>query len=257
MRTIRRVVVFFILYSLHLFSRIFYRNQTLWVGDVPEEKWPPYRLVAILNHTSLCEFLFAGQVTRGFLWRMAGHCTLPIASVTMKRPLIGLFWRFVAANPISITRERDNTWEQVLEALQDEKAMLLILPEGRMKRGDGMDKNGRPMTVRAGIADLLRGLPDGRMLIAYSQGLHHIQIPGEGPMKLSGPVRLRYESLDIAAYKEELTGDLDISVDQDFVRFRRRVKEDLEKRRERYCTSDVGGTDEPDVWKNAPRAPTV
>lgn len=253
----RRLAVFLLLYSLHLFSRLFFRQQTLWVGDVPEKKWPPFRLVAILNHTSLCEFLFAGQVPASFLWRMAGHCTLPIASVTMKRPLVGLFWRFVAANPISITRERDNTWQQVIESLQDNDAMLLILPEGRMKRGNGLDKKGRPMTVRAGIADLLHGLPDGKMLLAYSQGLHHIQVPGEGWMKFAGPVRLRLEAFEIADYKEQIGGDLDLSQEKDLVTFKRRVKEDLQARRDRYSTSDLGGTDEPQAWEGAPRAPFV
>ncbi|MEM8997906.1 MAG: hypothetical protein AAGF23_24205 [Acidobacteriota bacterium] len=251
----RRLIVFCLLYAVRLFSRIFYRQEVSWVGDVPAEKWPPYRLVAILNHTSLCEFLYAGQTPASFLWRMAGHCTLPIASVTMKRPLVGLFWRMVAANPISITRERDNTWEQVLEALDDPKAMLLILPEGRMKRGDGMDKNGRPMTVRAGIADLLRGLPDGKMLLCFSQGLHHIQIPGDGWLKLGKPVRMRFETFEIDAYKRLIADGLDLADDRDFVTFKRRIKSDLEHRRDRYATSDLGGTDEPEAWVDAERPP--
>ncbi|MEM1178385.1 MAG: hypothetical protein AAGM22_08580 [Acidobacteriota bacterium] len=251
----RRLIVFCVLYAVRLFSRTFYRQQVQWVGKVPAEKWPPYRLVAILNHTSLCEFLFSGQTPASFLWRMAGHCTLPIAEVTIKRPLVGLFWRMVAANPISITRERDNTWEQVLEALDDPDAMLLILPEGRMKRGDGLDKNGRPMTVRAGIADLLRGLPDGKMLLCYSQGLHHIQIPGEGGMKLGQPVRIRFETVEIDDYKVEIADGLDLDDDKDFVTFKRRIKSDLEARRDRYATSDLGGTDEEDDWLSAESPP--
>ena len=252
----RRVVVFCVLMVLHVLSRLLYRQETQWIEE-PDERWPPYHLVAILNHTSLMECLLAGQVPASFLWRMAGHCTLPIASETIKRPLIGLFWRMVAANPISITRERDATWAQVVEAIDDPEAMLLILPEGRMKRRGGLDKKGRPMTIRSGIADLLRGLRGGRMLLAFSQGLHHIQAPGEGRPKLFQPVRLRLESLDIDDYRRRLSAGLDLDDDKDHLIFRRRVKEDLQSRTDRYCTSDLGGTDEPDAWLEAERAPAT
>ena len=37
----------------------------------------------------------------------------------------------------------------------DEDAVVIILPEGRMKRATGLDKKGMPMTVRGGVADIL------------------------------------------------------------------------------------------------------
>ena len=46
-----------------------------------------------------------------------------------------------------------------------------------MKRANGMDLEGMPMTIRGGVADLLMAIPGGRMLIAYSGGLHHVQVP--------------------------------------------------------------------------------
>ena len=79
----RTPLVFLVLILLRTFSRLFYRQQQIWVDSPPPEaRWRPYRLVAILNHTSLFEALFAGQVPAKFLWRMADHCTIPIASVT-------------------------------------------------------------------------------------------------------------------------------------------------------------------------------
>ncbi|MEM6793486.1 MAG: hypothetical protein AAF725_05860 [Acidobacteriota bacterium] len=250
----RRLFVFVVLLVLRTYSRVFYRQESLWVGPEPAEKWPPYTLVAILNHTSLCEYLLSGQVPLGFIWRMAGHCTLPVAEETMKRPVVGLFWRMVAANPISITRERDNTWQQVMESIQDPDSMIMLLPEGRMKRGDGLDKNGRPMTMRSGIGDLIRGL-EGNMLFAYSQGLHHIQVPGGGLPKHFKPVRVRYESMQISEYRALMAEGLDLSNDRQYLRFKRRMKEDLEARRDLHCTSDRGGTDQPEAWGSAHRAP--
>ena len=59
--------------------------------------------------------------------------------------------------------------------------MVIILPEGRMKRENGLDLHGNPMNVRGGIADILLAMKQGRMLIAYSGGLHHVQFPGGVP----------------------------------------------------------------------------
>ncbi|MEM8930376.1 MAG: 1-acyl-sn-glycerol-3-phosphate acyltransferase [Acidobacteriota bacterium] len=247
LRHVRYAFVFLVLLSLHIFAKIFYRQQSVWIGEVPDEPWQPYRVVAILNHTSLYEFLLAGQVPLRFLWRMASHCTVPIAKVTIDRPLIGPLWRMVAANVVPVTRERDSTWKQVLDSSDDPDSMLIILPEGRMKRRGGLDKNGRPMNVRGGIADLVRGA-DGQMLIAYNQGLHHIQIPGEHWPRFFQPVRLRFESLDISEYRRQMVADLDLDDEKDALTFKRRIMDDLDARRDRYCTSDLGGTDEPEAW---------
>ena len=92
--------------------------------------------------------------------------------------MVGRFFRILAANVVSITRERDHTWRDVLATI-DPDSMVLILPEGRMKRLNGLDSNGQPMTVRGGIADILETIERGPMLVAYSGGLHHVQAPGE------------------------------------------------------------------------------
>ncbi len=79
--------------------------------------------------------------------------------------------------------------------------MVMILPEGRMMRRNGLDSNGQPMTVRGGIADILDAIPDGRMLLAYSGGLHHVQAPGDGLPRLFRSIRLNLEAVDIADYR--------------------------------------------------------
>ena len=102
---------------------------------------------------------------------------VPIAQKTTDRALVGRFYGLVAARVVSISRERDETWSEVLRQI-DPDAMVLILPEGRMKRATGLDSQGKPMTVRGGIADILETMGEGRMLLAYSGGLHHIQVAG-------------------------------------------------------------------------------
>lgn len=243
---IRATFVFCFLYFMRILSRIFYRYQQQWLEPAPERGWQvPYRLVAILNHTSLYEFLYAGITDPAFLWRMARHGTIPIADITLKRPLVGLFWKFVAGNIVSVSRERDATWERVMASVTDPDAMVIILPEGRMKRANGLDKFGRPLLVRGGIADLLRTIPEGKLLIAYSQGLHHIQVPGERFPRLFKPVRLRLECLDIEEYRSRLEEGLDPTDD---MAFRKRVIADLTTRRDRCCTSDRGAEDQPHAW---------
>ena len=117
------------------------------------------------------------------------------------RPLVGLIFKFVAHHVIAIPRERDHTWFAVLQKI-DPQSMIVIAPEGRMKRANGLDLNGNPMTVRGGIADILLAVKEGRMLLAYSGGLHHVQIPGKAP-RIFKTVRMRIENVDIAAYISE------------------------------------------------------
>ena len=94
-----------------------------------------------------------------------------------------------------------------------------------MMRADGLDASGGPMTVRGGIADVLAAIGTGRMLLAYSGGLHHVQVPGRWPRPWK-TVRVRAEVLEIEAYRREI---LDRVGPEDF---KRAVKEDLERRRD-------------------------
>jgi hypothetical protein len=225
----RSAFVFTLLVTLKYLSRIFYRHDFAWIGETPEDPWANIRLVAFLNHTSLFEPVFLGMVPNRFIWRLAAHGVVPAADKTTDRPLVGLIFRFVAHHVIAITRQRDDTWFQVLRKI-DPDSMVVLAPEGRMKRETGMDLHGNPMTVRGGIADILHAVKDGRFLIAYSGGLHHVQIPGRVP-RVFKTVRLRAENVDIATYIAEMSKG---GPEQ----FKRNVIKDLEQRRDAYSPEE-------------------
>ena len=224
----RSYVVFLVLLAVKLFSRVFYRLEVQRIGEVPPEPWRNIRLTAILNHTSLYEALFTAACPNHFLWRLARHGVVPIAEKTAKRAVVGRFYGLVAARVISITRERDETWSQVLRQI-DPDAMVMLLPEGRMKRASGFDAQGKPMTVRGGVADILEASSDGRMLIAYSGGLHHVHTPGERFPRLFKTIRLGLEVVDIAEYRAARLAEGGAKG------FRRAVVNDLEGRRDMIC----------------------
>ena len=228
MAIFRSITVFTLLLSLKYLSKVFYTHDFRFIGPTPPDPWKGLRLVAFLNHTSLFEPVFLGGVPNRFIWRIAAHGVVPAADKTTGRPLVGLIFKFVAHHVIAITRERDHTWFQVLDKI-DPKSMVVIAPEGRMKRETGLDLSGNPMTVRGGIADIMLAIGHGRMLLAYSGGLHHVQIPGRTMVRLFVPVRMRIENLEIVDYVAEQMAKGGEE------QFKRNVREDLERRRDLYC----------------------
>jgi len=227
---LRSAIVFSLLYSLKILSRIFYRHDWQFVGtNVPGNPWKGLRLVVFLNHTSLFEPVFIGVPPATFVWRLAAHGVVPAADKTTDRPLVGMVFRFIAHEVIPITRQRDDTWAQVMSTISPD-SMVVLAPEGRMKRANGLDLHGKPMTVRGGVADILQSLQRGRMLIAYSGGLHHVQIPGHIP-NVFKTVRLRGEVLEIEEYVKEMSHG---GPEQ----FKKSVIRDLERRRELYCPEE-------------------
>lgn len=195
--------IYLLLLVVKALSRTFYDFEIDWVGQRPRDPWTNLRLVLILNHTSLYEPLFAGWVPRRFLKHVAYHGLVPIADKTFNRPMVGRFFSMVARNVIPISRLRDDTWDRFIGHIHPE-ALVVMLPEGRMKRSSGMDLEGNPMTIRGGVADILERLPQGRMLIAYSGGLHHVQVPNQFIPKVFKTLRMKVESLDIDCYRSML-----------------------------------------------------
>lgn len=224
-------MVFSSLMTIKYLSKLFYRHDFAWVGKIPAQPWRNIRLVAFLNHTSLFEPVFVGGVPNSFLWRLAAHGVVPAADKTTGRPLVGLVFKLVAHHVISITRERDDTWFEVLRSI-DPSSMVIIAPEGRMKRENGLDLKGNPMTVRGGIADILLAIKEGPMLLAYSGGLHHVQAPGRAP-RLFKTVRMRLEIVDIASYIAEMTASGGPDA------FKKNVMRDLDRRRDFYCAGET------------------
>lgn len=247
MRIIRAFFVFGLLISLKVISRLFYRHEVTWLG-LPPRRWRDVHLVAGLNHTSLYEPLYAGSIPVGLLWSFAWHGVLPIADKTAQRPMVGRFFKMLTQDVIDITRQRDETWKRLLTLIKP-RSVVVIFPEGRMKRRNGLDKDGKPMTVRGGIADLLRAVPSGTLLIAYSGGLHHVQVPGQLLPKPFRTLRLAMEAVDIESYRRRL---LAMHGEDGF---RAAVTTDLEERRDRHCPRAPGTDSLPDL--DAAAAPST
>jgi hypothetical protein len=231
---IRSLLVFKLLVLIKWISRIFFRFRGGWVNSRPHRRWSDIRMLVFLNHTSLYEPLLAGFAPYQLLWRFAFHGVLPVAEKTIKRR-IGLFFRFMAKNVVTVTRQRDETWDQLLNRI-DRDAIVMILPEGRMMRRTGLDSTGREMTVRGGIADVLDVLDSGEMLIVYSGGLHHIQAPGDLLPRPFRNIRARLEFVDIATYKKQVFSSAS------FEESKAAVVEDLARRRDTNCPVLENGT---------------
>ena len=228
MRYIRVFFVFCLLLVVKTLSMCLYRTKMAWLGTTPSDPWRDIRLLVVLNHTSLFEPLYAGIVPIRVLWRIASHGVAPAASKTVDRPIVGLFYGLIGGRVVPVSGQRDATWQAVLKEI-DPKSIVIVFPEGRMKRANGLDRNGKPMTVRGGVSDFLKAIPDGRMLIAYSGGLHHVQTPGQRIPNFFETLRLKIENLSIAEYRKELTAQ---AGDQSLKHL---VIKDLERRRDKIC----------------------
>jgi hypothetical protein len=224
---IKSILAFLFLMKIRFLSQIFFKLENEWIDGEPENYAKGTRIIALLNHTSLYEPVIAGYAPANLLWKFARHGVLPVAEKTMKRR-IGIFFSLLVRHVVVVTRRRDHTWSKVLNSI-DSKAIVIILPEGRMKRATGLDSEGREMTVRGGIADILEVLPGGRMLTVYSGGLHHIQVPGELLPTPFKTVKCRMEMVDISNYKKELAENYPN------LNFRGAVIADLTRRRDKYC----------------------
>lgn len=228
----RSYVVFLLLLAVKLASRALFRVRLEWIEE-ELDPWSDLRILAMLNHTSLFEPVFAALAPNRLLWQIAAHGVVPIADKTAARPVVGRFFRLVAAHVVPVTRERDRTWTEFLQRIEDPEALVVILPEGRMMRRSGLDAHGNPMTIRGGIADILLAVPDGRLFLAYSQGLHHVHAPGDRWPRLFRRVRLRAEVVDIEAYRSAL---LERHGPEGF---KTAVIADLANRRDAHCVGDA------------------
>lgn len=184
---------------LHVLTRCCYRFEVQWVSPPPADAWKNIRVFAFLNHTSLLEPLFLGAFPLSFLWDAAARTTVPGADITMNRRFAGAFYKAFAPRAVAISRKRDDSWQAFLEQIQPQD-LVALAPEGRMMRANGLDKNGQPMSVRGGIADILHQVGHGRFLIGYSGGLHHVNQPGQKGFKPFKTLRMNFEVLEIGPY---------------------------------------------------------
>ena len=68
-----------------------------------------------------------------------------------------------------------------------------------------------------------------RVVLAYSGGLHHVQIPGQKLPRLFKTLRMRLEVVDIGEYRNARLAEAGPRG------FRRAVVNDLEQRRDLHC----------------------
>ena len=125
---IKSFLTFILLVIVNVSARVFFKLKNDWITPEPANYAKGTRIIAILNHTSLYEPLIAGYAPYNLLWKFARHGVLPVAEKTMKRR-IGLFFSFLVRHPVVVTRQRDHTWDEVLNRI-DSKAIVIILPEG-------------------------------------------------------------------------------------------------------------------------------
>jgi hypothetical protein len=211
-------------FGIKLFSKTFYRTRAHWLTPVDKIHWEDLKLAVLLNHTSLFEPLFISAIPNYRLWRAIERVVVPVADVTMNRPLAGRFFKTLVPNAMAITRKRDDSWSQFMDKVGG-NSLIVIFPEGRMKRKDGLDKHGNPMTVKGGVVDILNKIEQGKILIVVSGGLHHVQAPGDWFPKLFQSIDISFEEVDVAEYKAKLKGS-------NFDEFRANVIGDLQKRLE-------------------------
>ena len=217
---------FLLLLLIKLAAKVFYYVDVTWVKKGVSFRGE--RLIVLLNHTSLFEPIYLSVLPVSLLWKFAKKGVLPGADITMSRPIVGWFFRLVSSSTIPISRRRDKTWAEFLNRVGQD-SLILIAAEGRMKRPNGLDKEGNPMTVRGGVSDLLERIEGGKILIAYSGGLHHVMKPDENFPRLFKRLKLTLDILDLNDYKKTLGFGGDSRV------FRLAVVRDLEQRRDLHC----------------------
>ena len=239
----RTLISALLLSWVKVLANLFYRFESVWIGGkIKPNQVRDVRLVIVLNHTSLFEPIYLGGLPWSFVWALAKGATFPAADITFNRPILGKFFRFLAPSVVSITRNRDDTWTEFLTTCSPE-SVIMIAPEGRMKRHDGLDKNGQPMTVRGGVADILAGMTwDGLILLVYSGGLHHIHAPGQRFPRLFQLASSNFEAIDLQEYRKSMSLPLAgpglgsrIYDDDAYRAYKKRVVGDLEQRRDRHC----------------------
>lgn len=225
----RSLIGFIIVMKIRLISLLFWRLEVKWINSsVPDDIWDRARILVLMNHTSLYEPLYAPVLPIKFTWHFISRMVAPAAEKTLQRPIVGTFWKLMVPKALTITRKRDDTWTQFMNQISDD-SIIVIAPEGRMKRPNGLDLHGNPMTIRGGIADILEQTQTGYMILFYSGGLHHVQAPGETFPRPFKKLKMNLEWIDISEYKKQFpTASKD---------FKTAVIADLQHRLENNCPS--------------------
>lgn len=84
------------------------------------------------------------------------------------------------------------------------------------------------MAIRGGVAHLVLGIEEGRTVLAYSGGPHHVQAPGERRPRPFRTLRMRLERVDVERYRTRLLNEAGREG------FKGAVMSDLDRRRDRH-----------------------
>jgi hypothetical protein len=223
----RHLISLLMLLLTKLICHIFYRVKVNWISKSASDPWKNVRVFVFLNHTSLYEMLFLTAVPWSFIFKNYPNTIIPGADITMKRPMVGKFFALIFPGMIPVSRKRDDTWKNFLASIK-RNTMVAIAPEGRMKRPTGLDKKGRPMTVMGGIADIITKTQSGGMLIAYSGGLHHVQIPGQTFPKLFKTIHLNFQRIEVKEF-------IAVCKKRGEESFKKAVQQEFQERMKKYC----------------------
>lgn len=206
----KHIIRYLFLLKVKYLAKSFYRfnlSANFPFKDYQHEDWRKINLVIFLNHTSLFEPVMLGVAPNSLLKHIAHNLVAPAADITLNRPFVGKLYKALIPGCIPISRKKDESWQYFLDQVSEDK-LTAILPEGRMKRRTGLDKHGKPMTIKAGVVDILSKLTSGKILFVYSGGLHHIQAPGDRLPKVFKEIDLGLEVIDIEAYKAKFDSKL-------------------------------------------------
>lgn len=199
------ILGFLTLCFVKTFSHLFYRARFNWPNGQADNLWKDIKLIVFLNHTSLYEPLYLQAIPYSFLWTLVKKLNVPGADITLNRPIVGRFWKLMMPNISSITRKKDASWHDYLKSIKKD-SIIIIAPEGRMKRLNGLDKFGKPMTVKPGVADIIDSIENGTIIFAISGGLHHVQAPGQFFPRIFKDLKMNLFAIDVSEYKSNLTG---------------------------------------------------
>lgn len=237
-----KLLSFLLLSLVKLLALVFYTGQKQWLGKSDKSQLDQVVLLVFLNHTSLFEPLLLRHAPWKLIWMLSQKLVIPGADVTMKRPVLGRVLKSLMPGCIPISRKLDTTWYNFLSHV-NESNLTAIAPEGRMMRRNGLDKFGKPMSVRGGVAEILQCLNSGKILFVYSGGLHHIQAPGDKLPNLFKAIDVNLELVDVAKYKSARMQGCPIVQENEIELekyFKQRVIEDM-NRRLKECVPKSGG----------------
>jgi hypothetical protein len=180
---------------------VFYHTEVKWTNSSSKEAWNnDLRGIIFFNHTSLYEILYISAIPSNYLYKFCRKMVAPGADKTLNRPIVGKFFNLMLPQMIKISRKRDHTWDAFKEKIRNH-SIVTIAAEGRMKRANGLDSNGKKMNVKSGNIDIINMLENGNMIFAYSGGLHHVQEPGQRIPRLFRKIKMNVEVIDIKNYK--------------------------------------------------------